>query len=233
MENTRIFEGKTSTEAIEKGLKELKVSKKDVEIKILENEDKRSFFNILTPRVVKVEITVKEKKENLEPSVRKEKKEEKEVNKEDFEKAKTQLEEFLIDFTSKAESDISYEIKEESLNTLAVEIKGEKAKFLIGYRGEALNALQSLLIAIAGKDIKEKIHVNVDVLGYREKRKIVLENLATRIANTVVRNRKPVTLEPMIAYERKIIHTKLQEHNKVKTESIGEGSHRRVVISLK
>ena len=86
---------------------------------------------------------------------------------------------------------------------------------------------------IAGKNIKEKIHVNVDILGYREKRKVVLENLAIRIANGVVINRKPVTLEPMIAYERKIIHTKLQDHKKVKTESIGEGTHRRVVISLK
>ena len=77
MENTRIFEGKTSTEAIEKGLKELKVSKKDVEIKILENEDKRSFFSILTPRVVKVEITkkqnIKENKESKEIIVKKEK----------------------------------------------------------------------------------------------------------------------------------------------------------------
>ena len=233
MEKTQIFEGKTSTEAIEKGLKELKVSKKDVEIKILENEDKRSFFNILTPRVVKVEITVKEKREKIEQNTKKEKKEEKEVNREDLEKAKKQLEEFLIDFTKKADKEIDYEIKEENSNTLSVEIKGEKAKFLIGYRGEALNSLQTLLIAIAGKDIKEKIHVNVDILGYREKRKIVLENLAMRIANGVVKNRKPVTLEPMIAYERKIIHTKLQDHKKVKTESVGEGSNRRVVISLK
>ena len=62
METTKIFEGKTSTEAIEKGLKELKVSKKDVDIRILEDEDKKSFFSILAPRVVKVEMTLKEKK---------------------------------------------------------------------------------------------------------------------------------------------------------------------------
>ena len=230
MEIVKIFEGKTSTEAIEKGLKELKVSKKDVEIKILENEDKRSFFNILTPRVVKVEITVKEKKETVEPAI---KKVEKEVSKEDLYKAISQVETFLKEFISKIDKTINYEIKEESQNTITVEIEGESAKFLIGYRGEALNSLQTLLIAIAGKDIKEKIHVNVDVLGYREKRKEVLENLAIRIANTVVRNKKSVTLEPMIAYERKIIHTKLQDHKRVKTESIGEGTHRRVVVSLK
>ena len=170
MSKSIISEGKTTQEAIENGLKELKVSKNRVEIKVLENEDKRSFFNILTPRVVKVEITVKEKRENIEQNTKKEKKEEKEVNREDLEKAKKQLEEFLIDFTKKADTEIDYEIKEENSNTLSVEIKGEKAKFLIGYRGEALNSLQTLLIAIAGKDIKEKIHVNVDILGYREKR---------------------------------------------------------------
>ncbi len=63
MPDKRIFEGKTTNEAIEKGLKELKVCKNDVEIKVVENEDKRSFFNILAPRVVKVELTLKDKKE--------------------------------------------------------------------------------------------------------------------------------------------------------------------------
>ena len=62
MPETRIFEGKTTNEAIEKGLKELKVSKNDVEIKVIENDEKRSFFNILTPRVVKIEMKLKEKK---------------------------------------------------------------------------------------------------------------------------------------------------------------------------
>ena len=233
MENPRIFEGKTSSEAIEKGLKELKVSKKDVEIKILENEETRSLFSILTPRIVRVEITIKEKKDNIEKVDKKEKREEVEIPREDFEKAKNQLEQFLKEFVLSIDKEIKYEIKEENKNTFAVELKSEAAKFLIGYRGETLNSLQTLLIAVTSKDIKEKVHVNVDILGYREKRKKVLENLAVRIANSVVKNRKTVTLEPMTAYERKIIHTKLQEHNKVKTESIGEGSHRRVVISLK
>ena len=74
MNETRIFEGKTSTEAIEKGLKELKVSKKDVDIKILEDDDKKSFFNILAPRIVKVEITIKDKKEEKSEKITKEEK---------------------------------------------------------------------------------------------------------------------------------------------------------------
>ncbi len=231
MGETRIFEGKTSTEAIEKGLEQLKVLRKDVDIKILEDEDKKSFFSILSPRVVKVEMILRDNKpEDTQKIV---KKEEREVSRENIEKSKNQIEKFLNEITTKIGQDINYKITEENGNTISVVIKGEASKFLIGYRGEVLNSLQTLLIAIAGKNIKEKIHINVDVLNYREKRKKVLEELAQRIANNVIRNKKPVTLEPMTAYERKIIHTKLQENTKVKTESIGEGENRRIVISLK
>ncbi len=229
MDITKIFEGKTSTEAIEKGLKELKVSKKDVEIRILEDEDKKSFFSILAPRVVKVEITLKEKKQNENQRIVKNE----EIREENIKKAKAQIEKFLKEFTNIIGKEINYQIKEQDGNTIYIEIKGEEAKFLIGYRGEVLNAIQTILVAVAGKNITEKIHVNVDILGYREKRKKVLEDLAQRVANSVIKNRKSVTLEPMTAYERKIIHTILQTNAKVKTESIGEGEHRRIVISLK
>lgn len=237
MEEKHIYEGKTSTEAIEKGLKELKLSKKDVEIKILEDEEKRSFFSILAPRIVKVELIVKNGNEKNTENNKKEniiKKEEKIIDKNELENAQKNIEKFLRELINKiGEKNIEIEVKNDEKNTILVNITGENANFLIGYRGEILNSLQTLLIAIAGKNLKEKIHVNVDILGYREKRKVVLENLAQRMANNVIKNKKSITLEPMPAYERKIIHTKLQESDKVKTESIGEGERRRVVISLK
>lgn len=237
MEEKHIYEGKTSTEAIEKGLKELKLSKKDVEIKILEDEEKRSFFSILAPRIVKVELIVKNGNEKNTENNKKEniiKKEEKIIDKNELENAQKNIEKFLRELINKiGEKNIEIEVKNDEKNTILVNITGENANFLIGYRGEVLNSLQTLLIAIAGKNLKEKIHVNVDILGYREKRKVVLENLAQRMANNVIKNKKSITLEPMPAYERKIIHTKLQESDKVKTESIGEGERRRVVISLK
>lgn len=237
MEEKHIYEGKTSTEAIEKGLKELKLSKKDVEIKILEDEEKRSFFSILAPRIVKVELIVKNGNEKNTENNKKEniiKKEEKIIDKNELENAQKNVEKFLRELINKIEEkNIEIEVKNDEKNTILVNITGENANFLIGYRGEVLNSLQTLLIAIAGKNLKEKIHVNVDILGYREKRKVVLENLAQRMANNVIKNKKSITLEPMPAYERKIIHTKLQESDKVKTESIGEGERRRVVISLK
>ena len=167
MEEKHIYEGKTSTEAIEKGLKELKLSKKDVEIKILEDEEKRSFFSILAPRIVKVELIVKNGNEKNTENNKKEniiKKEEKIIDKNELENAQKNIEKFLRELINKiGEKNIEIEVKNDEKNTILVNITGENANFLIGYRGEVLNSLQTLLIAIAGKNLKEKIHVNVDI----------------------------------------------------------------------
>lgn len=227
MARTIISQGKTTNEAIENGLKELKVSKDMVEIKVIE-EEKRSFYNILAPRVVKVELTVKE---NI-----KEQKEEKEKpqkkfnqNREEIEKGLENIKVFLNKFLDK---DMKYiaQIKE---NDIYVEVKGENLNYLIGYRGENINAMQTILSSIANKNSTSKIRVYLDIAGYREKRLKTLEDLAEKIARTVVRTGKAITLEPMTAYERKIIHTKLQNHSKVKTFSKGEEPYRKVVITLK
>lgn len=221
-------EGKTTTEAIEKGLKELGVSKDRVEIKVLE-EEKRSFYSILSPRVVKVELTVKDEKEDV---VNKEKvKEERKHNEnmQEIENAKETIKEFLDKFL---EDKTNYEIKIENFD-IYVDINGENINYLIGYRGETINSIQVLLTALANKQSSQKIRVYLDIAGYREKRIKTLEDLAEKLARTVERTRKSVTLEPMSAYERKIIHTKLQNHNKVKTYSKGEEPYRKIVISLK
>ncbi|MCI8392454.1 MAG: KH domain-containing protein [Clostridia bacterium] len=234
MPDSRIFEGKTTNEAIEKGLKELKVSKNDVEIKVIKDEDKRSFFDILAPRVVKVEIKLKEKREEVKHEVDKEKKKEIiEIDKQVLEGSKQKVMEFLDKFmeTSVGEK-VEYKCNTKE-NVIEIIIEDKKADFLIGYRGETLNALQTILTAVAVKDNSERIRVELDVLGYREKRKKALESLAEKIAKSVIRTRKSITLEPMTPYERKIIHSKLQNSNKVKTTSIGEGMHRKVVVSLK
>ena len=225
MRQTIISQGKTTNEAIEKGLKELNVSKDMVEIKVLE-EEKRSFYNILAPRVVKVELTLKEKQKE-------EKKERKQrkinENSEEIEAGLEEVKKFLNKFLDN-EKKWTAEIKEYDIY---VDIEGENLQFLIGYRGENINSLQTILSSIANKKSTSKIRVYLDIAGYREKRIKTLEDLAEKLARTVERTRKPVTLEPMTAYERKIIHTKLQNNNKVKTFSKGEEPYRKVVISLK
>ena len=172
MSKTIIAEGKTTNEAIEKGLKELGVSKDRVEIKVLE----------------------------------------------DFIKNLPEGTKYTIDSDEKG---------------LNVAISNEKLGFLIGYRGETLYALQSILSAVASKNLEQKIRVILDIEGYKAKREKTLEDLAEKVAKTVIKTRKSVTLEPMQPYERKIIHSKLQGNLRVETVSIGEEPHRKVVISLK
>ena len=231
MDKTIISQGKTTNEAIENGLKELRVSKDMVDIKILE-EEKRSFYNILAPRVVKVELTlkdnIKDKKESID---REEVKPVKKVNenRDEIEEGLKNIKAFLDKFLNK-EMNYTAEIKDFDIY---VDINGDNINYLIGYRGENINSLQTILSSIANKNSTAKIRVYLDIAGYREKRVKTLEDLAEKIARTVVRTRKQVTLEPMSAYERKIIHTKLQNNDKVKTFSKGEEPYRKVVITLK
>ena len=222
-----IYEGRTTNEAIEKGLKELNVSKKQVEIKVLESENKRSFFNILTPRVVKVELIVKEENHVNE------KKERAEVSEESENMAEGNVKNFLDDFISKLPTnDLKYEIKRDK-SDLLVNITGEDTGYLIGYRGNVLNSIQVILNNIANKGINERVRILLNIGGYKEKREKDLKELADKIAGTVIRKRKAITLEPMSSYERKIIHSRLQENTKVETHSIGEEPNRRIVVSLK
>ncbi|MBP3596050.1 MAG: KH domain-containing protein [Clostridia bacterium] len=236
MEKSYVFEGKTTNEAIEKGLKELKVSKNKVDIKVLEAEDKRSFFSILTPRVVKVELTLKEDSkeekqiEDKKETMPKKKKENPNV---DVKEIIQDITVFMNDFVSKFEKNkLIYEIKEES-DHLYIDINGEDTGFLIGYRGEVLNSLQTIITNIANKKSNGKVKIALNISGYREKREKDLQNLADRIATSVIKTGKSVTLEPMIAYERKIIHLRLQENSKVSTHSVGEEPYRKLVVSLK
>lgn len=249
MAKTIIAEGRTSTEAIEKGLNELGVSKDAVEIKVLESDDKRSFFSILAPRVVKVEMTLKEGVEPRKVDNHKSHKQENHRNQnreeyrphiekpkvhlklEELEQATKNLTEFLNDFVAKV-SDMEYTIHSDE-NYIYVEMKGEDAGTFIGYRGETLNAMQTVLTSIANKHLETKAHIVLDIAGYREKRQKALEELADKLSKTVIRTGKQLTLEPMSAYERKIIHNRLQNSEQVRTHSVGEEPYRKVVISKK
>ena len=203
MAKTIISEGKTTNEAIEKGLKELNVSRKMVDIKVLENEDKRSFFSILAPRVVKVEMTLKESSVEKHHEIKPKK--EIVLSEEEQEKAKENIEKFLIELKPELPEDTTYSIKTEK-NAIYVYLNSPSLGFLIGYRGETLYAMQNILTAIAGKGIENKVRVILDIEGYKAKREKTLEDLAEKVAKTVIRTGKPVKLEPMQAYERKIIH---------------------------
>ena len=229
MPKSIISEGKTSIEAIEKGLKELNDSKNQVEIRIIE-EKKKSFFNILEPHVVKVEITLKE--DATETTHKEKHTEKREVREEDINSSKIAIEDFLNKFLMEISDQITYNV-EINENIIHVTIDGENSTKLIGYRGESLNSLQVILLTIANKGKESNIKVILDIGNYKETRKKTLEELAEKVGRNVMKTGKSITLEPMTAYERKIIHTKLQDSEFVKTYSIGEDDKRRVVIAKK
>ena len=116
---------------------------------------------------------------------------------------------------------------------LSITMEGKNMGILIGKRGQTLDSLQYLSSLVVNKNTEDYIRVKVDTENYRERRKATLENLAKNIAQKVKRTRKPVSLEPMNPYERRVIHSALQNDKFVCTHSEGEEPYRRVVVTLK
>jgi spoIIIJ-associated protein len=141
---------------------------------------------------------------------------------------------FLIDVFTTMGINASIEINYDQENaTVEVNIDGEEMGVLIGKRGQTLDSLQYLVSLVVNKNSENYIKVKLDTENYRERRKETLENLAKNIAFKVKRSRKPVSLEPMNPYERRIIHSALQNDKYVETYSEGEEPYRKVVINIK
>ena len=118
-------------------------------------------------------------------------------------------------------------------NTVDIELSGEDMGVLIGKRGQTLDSLQYLTSLVVNKGSENYIRVKVDTENYRQRRKETLENLAKNISYKVKRTKRPVSLEPMNPYERRIIHSALQNDKYVTTHSEGDEPYRRVVVTLK
>ena len=122
---------------------------------------------------------------------------------------------------------------DEAEKTMDIEINGDDMGMLIGKRGQTLDSLQYLVSLVVNKGSEDYIRVKVDTENYRARRKETLENLAKNISFKVKRTKRSVSLEPMNPYERRIIHSALQNDKYVTTHSEGEEPFRRVVITLK
>lgn len=123
--------------------------------------------------------------------------------------------------------------KEEDSNVMNVDLKGDDMGVLIGKRGQTLDSIQYLTSLVVNKGNAGYVRVKVDTENYRARRKETLENLAKNIAFKVKRTKKPVFLEPMNPYERRVIHSALQNDPLVSTHSEGEEPYRKVVVTLK
>ncbi len=122
---------------------------------------------------------------------------------------------------------------DEENKTMDIVFDGDEMGLLIGKRGQTLDSLQYIISLVVNKESDTYIKVKADTENYRERRKATLENLAKNIAYKVKRTRKPVALEPMNPYERRIIHSSLQNDKFVETHSEGDEPYRKVVVTLK
>ena len=127
-------------------------------------------------------------------------------------------------------ANISYNEEE---NAMDIELSGDEMGILIGKRGQTLDSLQYLVSLVVNKDTENYVRVKVDTENYRKRRKETLENLARNISYKVKRTKRPVSLEPMNPYERRIIHSALQNDKYVTTYSEGDEPFRHVVVVLK
>ena len=199
--------GKNIDDAVENGLKELKLKADKVEVEVLEHGSKGIFG--IGAKPAKVKITVKH----------------------DY---STVAKVFLSDILNKMDIKCEIIIKEEE-DMIRINLVGPDMGILIGYRGETLDALQYLLSLVVNKDNKDNDYKKVilDTENYRKKREETLIRLANKLAYKVNKYNKSITLEPMNPYERRIIHAALQSHPHVTTHSQGDEPYRKVVIELK
>lgn len=151
---------------------------------------------------------------------------------------KSSIEDFVHDFLNDVFHAMNLEVeilikKSEDEKNIDVELKGKEMGVLIGKRGQTLDSLQYLTNLAVGKQVNEYVKVKLDTEDYRKRRKETLENLAKNIAYKVKRTKRPVSLEPMNPFERRVIHSVLQNDRYVSTHSEGEEPYRHVVVTLK
>ena len=232
---------KNKQDAIELALKELNASREDVEIEVLD-EGSKGFLGI-GARDARVRVTlikseepvnetyVQEKEEVAETEVKPVKREPK-VKKESLGDPADDAKKFLSDIFNAMDLDVAIDAKMEE-QSVSIDLSGENMGIVIGKRGDTLDSLQYLTSLVVNQRSDDYIKVSIDTENYREKRAEALLALSTRLADKVTKTGKKFTLEPMNPYERRIIHSALQNDRFVTTYSEGEEPYRNVVITLK
>lgn len=201
---------KTVSEAITEACQKLGVTSDRLEYTVLE-EGSSGFLGIGSkPAIIKAAVKVEE------------------VSVED--RAKNFLNDVFAAMNMTVVVDVKYDEADRSMN---IDLNGDEMGVLIGKRGQTLDSLQYLVSLVVNKGVEDYIRVKVDTEDYRQRRKETLENLAKNIAYKVKRTKRSVSLEPMNPYERRIIHSALQNDKYVTTYSEGEEPFRRVVVTLK
>ena len=231
------FKGKTKNDAITEACRHFSIPSDKLDFEVID-EGKAGLFGLgAKPAVIKAKV----KEESEEP-----KETQKLVDSPEISSVKEYAEnivdidveavskKFLTDVFAAMNLNVEINTKyNDSLKNLDVDLSGDEMGVLIGKRGQTLDSLQYLANLAVNKNTEEHVKVKIDTEDYRNRRKETLENLAKNISYKVKRTRRPVSLEPMNPYERRIIHSALQNDKYVTTHSEGEEPFRRVVVTPK
>ncbi|NLL93726.1 MAG: protein jag [Clostridiales bacterium] len=207
----QIFTGKTVDDAVTNALVKFETTSDNIEFEILEKGS--NGFLGMGSKPAKIQARIKEK-----------------------EISSKSIEDTTVEFLGKVFEAMNLTVKVNvviSAEEVNVDLIGDEMGILIGKRGQTLDSLQYLLSLVINKNTDNYLRVKLDTENYRERRKETLENLAKNIAFKVKRTKRPVALEPMNPYERRIIHSALQNDRYVTTKSEGEEPYRHVVVVLK
>ena len=197
--------GRTEDEAIESALEQLGLVRDDVSVEIVERA-KTGFLGLKnTPAVVKVLYEASEDRLG-------------------------RVEDFLKGLFERMGVEAQTEVTEGN-GAIDITLTGKDPGSLIGRRGETLDAIQHLTNYVINRGSSGRIRVNIDAENYRQRRNETLESLAARTAGKVIKYRRNMTLDPMNAYERHVIHTALQDHENITTYSVGSEPNRRIVVA--
>jgi spoIIIJ-associated protein len=209
-------QGRTEDEAIELALQQLNMSRDDVSVEILE-QARTGFLGLKnTPAIVKVSYEAEDAED--------------EIFVESSGDITERIGSFLKGLFERMDLDVSLEVKEKA-GAIGVTLACKDPGALIGRRGETLDAIQHLTSYVVNRSTTGRVRISLDAENYRARRNEALENLAERTAGKVLKYRRNMTLDPMNAYERHVIHSALQEHTSVSTFSVGSEPNRRVVIA--
>lgn len=195
--------GQTIEDAVQSALEQLNTTEDQVDVLVID-EGKKGMFGIFGAKRSVVKVTIKQ---------------------DPIEQAETYLKEIIQAFSN----DLMIHVERED-NHVTFNLSGDKIAMIIGKRGQTLNAIQHLIQVMLNRHSTEFYRIVVDAEGYRERRAETLKQLANRLADKATKIGKNVTLEPMPSFERKVIHSVLQDNPNVETHSDGSDPNRFVVI---
>jgi spoIIIJ-associated protein len=210
--------GRTVEEATQKALEQLNVSREEVEVTVVK-EGKHGILGLGAEEATVRVRPLSKVPDNIDETAKG--------------VLETLLERMGIDASVEAETKPAVEGGGEASEVVALDVSGDDLGILIGRRGQTLSSLQYVVRLIVAHETKARVPIVIDVEGYKKRRYEALQALAHRMAEQVKARGRPFTLEPMMAYERRIIHLALADDPDVTTESVGESQARKVVIMPK